>query len=368
MRIVAIDLHAVPVEMAYTYKLSMGRTESRLDSSVVRVETDSGLVGWGEVCPFGRRYSEAFPEAAREAIKAAAPALIGIDPRAVGIIGDRMAGELSGHLYATSALELACWDILGRAAGLPLCDLLGGRRNERVPAAASVHSQDLDAMLDHLERLRAEGFVNFSPKIDGAKGAAEFEKFRTIAESRRPGETMTIDANTSLSQAQAAQLANMLRGTGAMLEQPCRTYEACRAVRRQSDLPMVLDECIESPLRLYQALADDAIDLLNLKISRIGGLTVARHMVEVCAHAGIGVMIEETAGTEISAAAIAHLAAATPSAVCVGAWYPPEFNRTRLCGGGPTFENGHITLAGEAPGLGVEPDPALLGAPVASFG
>jgi len=367
MKVTSIRLHAVPVEMAYTFQLSMGRTQSSLDTSVVRVETDDGLVGWGEVCPFGRRYSEAFAESAREAIKVAAPALIGADPRVIGDVCDRMAGQLSGHLYATSALEMACWDLAGKAAGLPLCDLLGGRRNERVPAAASVHSQDLDAMLAHIDGLRDEGFVNVSPKIDGAKGAAEFEKFRAIAETRRPGETMTVDANTSLSQAQAAQLANMLRGTGAMLEQPCRTYEACRAVRRQSDLPMVFDECIESPARLLQAIADDAIDVLNLKISRIGGLSMARHMVETCAHAGIGIMIEETAGTEIAAAAVMHLAAATPSAICMGAWYPPEFNKTTLAEGGAVFEAGHIRLAGDAPGLGIEPVESLLGDPVATF-
>ena len=367
MKIKAISLYAVPVEMAYAFHLSMGRTQTALDSSVVQIETDGGLIGWGEVCPFGRRYSEAFPEAAREAIKIAAPALIGADPRVIGDVSDRMTSQLAGHRYATSALELACWDIAGKAAGLPLCDLLGGRRNRRIPAAASVHSQDLDAMLEHLEQLRAQGFVNVSPKIDGAKGAAEFDKFRIIAETRQAGETMTVDGNTSLSQAQASQLANLLRGTGAMLEQPCLTYEACRAVRRQSDLAMVLDECVTSPARLLQAIAEDVIDVLNLKISRIGGLALARHMVEVCAHAGIGIMIEETAGTEIAAAAVAHLATAVPEGIGMGAWYPPEFNKVELARGGPVYDAGHIELASYAPGLGVEPDPSVLGRPVAQF-
>ncbi len=88
---------------------------------------------------------------------------------------------------------------------------------------------------------------------------------------------------------------------------------------------------------------------------------------EVCAQASIGIMIGETAGAKIAAAAVAHLVSTTPPSICMGAWYPPECNKTRLALGGAIFENGVISIETDAPGLGVEPDLALLGAPVAVF-
>ena len=366
MKIAAISVFSCAVDLAFTFQLSMGRTETALDTTIVRIETDGGLVGWGEVCPFGRRYSEAFAEGARTAIAAVAPALLGADPRHIACVIERMNGALLGHLYAKSALEMACWDLLGKATGLPLFVLLGGRLNEWIPVAAAIHSQDLEGMIADIRRRRAEGYTQLSPKVDGAKGIGEFEKFRAIAAEKRPHEIMTVDANTSLSLTQASQLVSALRGTDVMLEQPCRTYEACRSIRSISDLPLVLDECIESPARLYQAIADGTADALNLKISRIGGLSLARHMVDVCCQAGLGVWIEDTAGTVITAAAIGHLATATPSEICLGAWYPPELTATTVAESCVAFDDGHVCVERDVPGLGVEPDATILGEPLAT--
>src|SRR3972149_7500826 len=123
------NLHYVHGE----YVMSGGRVVRALPSTVVRVITDQGITGWGEVCPLGQTYLPAFAEGARTAIRELAPALLGADPRNLAQVNERMDGVLRGHGYAKSPLDVACWDILGKAAGLPLATLLGGQRQDRDP-------------------------------------------------------------------------------------------------------------------------------------------------------------------------------------------------------------------------------------------
>ena len=367
MRIARITVYAPVVEAAFTYELSMGRLVDRFDVTIVKVEASDGTVGWGEVCPFGARYSEAHAEGARAALKLLAPALLGADPLEIGVLLDRMALALSGHGYAKAALEMACWDASGKALGQPLYRLFGGRRNARLACTASVASRPLEEMIAYIRDKRAQGYRQFSAKIDGDKGSGEFEKMRQLAAERRAEEFLSIDANTSLTLGQAAQLVAELRDQSVFIEQPCRTYEACLSIRRRTDLPFILDESIDSPARLYQAHADKALDVLNLKISRIGGLSVARHLIDFCAQAGIDVWIEDTSGTGLTAAAIAHLASATPAHVCLGVWYPPEFLKEPYAESDLVLADGHLSLSGERPGLGAEPKAELVGTPWAVF-
>src|SRR5581483_10909658 len=113
--------------------LSGGRVARGQDSTIVKVSTDAGLVGWGEECPFSPTYMVAFAEGARTAIRQMGPALLGADPRQVEAVYARMDGALYGHAYAKSALDIACWDLLGQAAGLPISDLLGGTFQPEFP-------------------------------------------------------------------------------------------------------------------------------------------------------------------------------------------------------------------------------------------
>lgn len=367
VKIEQVSIFGAGVDLAFTFELSMGRIVSTIDTTIVKIECSDGTVGWGEVCPFGRRYSEAFAEGARAALDVLSPSLLGANPLEIDTVLQRMEMSLSGHGYAKSALELACWDAIGKIYGQPLYALLGGRLTDRMPVAASVHSKSEEEMIAYIRSRRSEGYVQFSPKIDGFKGPSEFAKFRRIAEEKRPGELMSVDANTSLSLGQAAQLVAELRDTRVMIEQPCKTYEECLSIRRRTDLPMILDECIASPSVMYRAHADEALDVLNLKISRIGGLSIAKHLVGFCANSGIDIWIEETAGTEISAAAIAHLATATPSRICLGGWYPPEILTDKHGDSDLVFADGHVTVKGEKPGLGVEPSPGLTQKTVSEY-
>ena len=134
MRIEGVEVYGYNLHYVHgEYVMSGGRVVRALPSTVVRVITDQGITGWGEVCPLGQTYLPAFAEGARTAIRELAPALLGADPRNLAQVNERMDGVLRGHGYAKSPLDVACWGILGKAAGLPLATLLGGQRQDRDP-------------------------------------------------------------------------------------------------------------------------------------------------------------------------------------------------------------------------------------------
>ena len=120
MKITRIEVFGYELHYVHgSYVMSGGRVVTGLPSTVVRLATDGGLTGWGEVCPLGPAYLPAFAEGARAALRELAPAVAGLDPRNLGLINDRMDAALRGHGYAKSPIDIACWDLLGRAAGCP---------------------------------------------------------------------------------------------------------------------------------------------------------------------------------------------------------------------------------------------------------
>src|SRR5215203_3342466 len=128
MRILAIRAYQIDLPLHEgSYKWSGGNTVSVFDSTVVSVETDAGITGWGEVCPLGPAYLAAYAAGVRAGLAELAPHLIGENPTALSQLNRRMDAALKGHPYVKSAVDMACWDILGKVANLPVCTLLGGR-------------------------------------------------------------------------------------------------------------------------------------------------------------------------------------------------------------------------------------------------
>src|SRR5947209_535981 len=133
MRITRISAHRVELPLAEgSYKWSGGNVVTVFDSTVVRVDTDAGLVGWGEVCPLGPAYLPAYANGVRTGIAELAPHLLGENPLELAKLNHRMDAALKGHPYVKSAIDMACWDLLGKAAGQPVCVLLGGRFGDDV--------------------------------------------------------------------------------------------------------------------------------------------------------------------------------------------------------------------------------------------
>ena len=141
MKIECIDIYQV--DLPYTggvYRLSGNREFRSFDATVVCISADNGLQGWGESTPFGSTYIAAHAKGVRAGIAEMAPHLIGMDPRRVDRINDAMDGALTGHLHAKAPIDIACWDLFGKSVGMPVCELLGGRTDLRLPLISSIHA------------------------------------------------------------------------------------------------------------------------------------------------------------------------------------------------------------------------------------
>jgi len=342
-----------------TYKWSGGKSVSVFDSTIVRVETDAGLVGHGEVCPLGPFYLPAYADGVRAGLRELGPHLLGWDPRELAKLNHRMDAALKGHPYVKSGIDIACWDILGQASGMPVCELLGGRYGKDVHLYRAISQEAPEQMAAKVADYRAEGYRRFQLKVGGDPDT-DIARILAVAAKLQPGDRLVADANTGWVQHEAVRVAKAVRDVDVYIEQPCLTYEECLAVRRQIPHPFVLDENIDDLGILLRAKADLAMDVVNLKISKLGGLTKIKQARDLCVSMGIGMTLEDSWGGDIATAAIAHLAHSTPTEFLFTTTDFNSYGPVSIADGAPQRVNGRMA-ASKSPGLGITPKMDVLG-------
>lgn len=344
------------------YNWSGGKSVSVFDSTVVAVHTDAGITGYGEVCPLGPFYLPAYARGARAGISELAPHLLGEDPTQLDRLNRRMDAALLGHPYVKSALDMACWDILGKVTGQPVCVLLGGRYGEDFVLYRAISQEAPEAMARRVSEYRAEGYRRFQLKV-GGEAHVDIERIRAAAAELQPGDRLVADANTGWLMHDALRVVRAVSDIDVYIEQPCRTYEECLTVRRHCNHPLVLDESVDSLDMLLRGHADRAMDVVNIKISKLGGLTRARQVRDLCVSLGIAMTVEDSWGGDIVTAAIAHLAHSTPTELLFSSTDFNSYVTVSLAEGAPQRLHGRLA-AGTQPGLGITPRPEVLGHPV----
>lgn len=345
-----------------SYNWSGGKSVSVFDSTVVEVVTDEGLTGWGEVCPLGPFYLPAYAEGVRAGVRELGPHLIGENPLELEKLNRRMDAALQGHPYVKSGIDMACWDLLGKATGQPACTLLGGRFGDDVVLYRAISQESPEAMAAKIAGYRSEGYRRFQLKVGGDPDT-DIERIRAAAAVLEPGDKLIADANTGWLRHEAMRVADAVRDVDVYLEQPCRTYEECLSVRRHTDRPFVLDENVDSLAMLMRGHHDLAMDVVNLKISKFGGLTKTRQARDLCATLGIAMTIEDSWGGDIVTAAIAHLAHSTPAELLFTSTDFNSYVTVPFADGAPQRVEGRMR-ASSAPGLGVAPRLDVLGEPL----
>ncbi|MEP6535201.1 MAG: cis-3-hydroxy-L-proline dehydratase [Bryobacteraceae bacterium] len=367
MKIIRITAYRVELPLHEgSYKWSGGNAVTAFDSTVVAVETDAGITGYGEVCPLGPAYLAAYAAGARTGIAELAPGLLGQDPTELANLNRRMDQLMRGHPYVKSAIDMACWDILGKVTGLPVVTLLGGRVGEDFALYRAISQDTPENMAAKVAAYRAEGYSKFQLKVGGDPDT-DIQRIRAAAAQLHTGDVLIADANTGWTQHQAIRVAGAVKDVDVYIEQPCLHYEECLAVRRHTNRPFVLDEVIDDVMMVLRGHSDQAMDVINLKISKVGGLTKARQIRDLCLSLGIAMTIEDTWGGDIITAAIAHLAHSTPEALLFSATDFNSYVTVSIAAGAPQRRNGRLA-ASQGPGLGVEPLMDVLGVPVFSLG
>jgi len=366
VKIVAIKVYQVDLPLVEgRYSWSEGKFVEVFDSTVVELVTDDGLSGYGEVCPLGPFYLPAFGPGARAGIGEVSTTLMGQDPTAIGPINQLMDRALLGHPYVKSAIDMACWDILGKVTGKSVCDLMGGKFGESVALYRAISQQPADEMAENVAAHRADGYTKFQLKVGGSP-QDDIDRIHAVANILTGGEVLVADANTGWRVDDAIRVVNAVCDRDVYIEQPCRSYEHCLTIRRRTSLPFILDENITGIDALLRGHSDGAMDVINLKISKVGGLTKARQIRDLCVTLNLPMTIEDSWGGDIITAAIAHLAHSTPESLRFSATDFNSYVTVRNAAGAPTRVSGHM-VASDEPGLGVAPDMDVLGEAVAEY-
>ncbi len=364
LRIAQVEVYGYDLHYVHgDYVMSGGRIVRELPSTVVRVTTDQGVFGWGEVCPLGQTYLPGFAGGARAALRELAPALVGADPRSLALINERMDSVLRGHAYAKSPLDVACWDILGKAAGLSVAALLGGQRQDRYPLYTAVPLAGAREMAAFVQARRDEGIHRFQLKI-GSDPYRDAALVRHVVEITDEDDLIVADANGGWRLQDAVVAARLIEPLPRVyLEQPCPTLEECAAVRRVTTLPMIYDEVVTDVPSLLAAVQQGGAGGINLKISRVGGLMKARLIRDLCEALGVSLTVEDTWGGDLVTAATSQLAASVRPDALFTVSFMNDWTSEHVAGYQPRSQGGWGGPT-PGPGLGVEVDIQALGEPL----
>jgi len=363
MKITQIDVYWVTYGLLdREYALSRCRSVTSLISTVVKVSTDEGLKGFAEVCPLGSAYMDAYAKGIPSGVEEIGPLLIGRDPLQIKPINHLMDASMRGHSYIKAPLDVACWDILGQAVGLPLCTLLGGRRVEDYPLYRAIPQRSPEEMANDVARFSSEGYHRFQLKV-GGDPLDDIKRIKAVLKSLQHGDILVADANTGWLIPQAIRVVNALEGEDLFIEQPCLTLEECLVVRSHTRLPMVLCELITGVEILLRAYQQKAMDVINLKISRVGGLTKAKLIRDLCENLGLAMTIEDSWGGDITTATIAHLVGSTHPEFLFTSTDFNSYVDLRIAEDTPTRKDGRMTVP-SGPGLGIHIDEKKLGRPM----
>jgi len=368
MRITGVRVfrHQIAVA-AGRYEMAISAVE-HLDSTVVEISTDKGLAGYGETTPLGPTYQPQHALGARAAIAQMAPALIGLDPLRFELVRRAIDGALNGHNYAKSAIDVACWDLAGKAYGERVCDLLGGTEHSEIRSYYGVMPATSAQTAEAALAKEAEGYRRLQVKVGGRSLADDIEATRAVAAAVSPHTTLLVDANRGWTGRDTIEFSTACRDVRLSIENPCRTYDEHRAIASKLHHPLFLDECTTDVNAVVRAISDGVAQGFGMKLSRIGGLTPLRTVRDLCVHHAIPLTIDDTWGGDITAAATVHMGATVPDEFYEGTWISQPYQEPAYATVTPTVRaaGGHIAIP-TGPGLGVVPDLGHWGDPVATF-
>ena len=363
MKITKIKVYKIGLPLKETsYKWSHNSEVKEFDNTIVKIETDSSVFGFGEVCTLGSSYLPAYARGVRSGIKEIGKNLLGMDPTNVVNINNLMDKYLKGHPYVKSPIDMACWDIMGKFFNVPIWKILGGKFGENIDLYRAISQEDPSIMVKKVKQYKQEGYTKFQLKV-GGNPYEDIERIIEVRSNLHSKDILIADANTGWLMHDALKVINKTQHLDIYYEQPCISYEECLQVRKKTNNPFILDENIDSILSFLKAYNDKAMDIINIKISKMGGITKSKLLRDLCIECQIPMTIEDSWGGDIATSAIAHLAHSTPTKFRFSSTDFNSYNSFSYSEGSPQRKDGKMHASNDI-GLGVTIDENLIGTPI----
>ncbi len=366
MNITQLTLYDLPLTSHITYNMADGKTCDTVSSIVLRIDTDQGISGWGEVCPIPH-YLPAYANGVHPAIEEMSTVMLGANSLDVEALMLKLDAQLQGHVYAKSAISIALYDLLGKASNQPLYRLLGGLVQPSMPLYHSITCVDPDDMAQMAKDAFAQGIRQFQVKLGADQNnMADIARLRLVREAVGDGPLVYGDWNCGATSLNAIRVARAVMDLDIMLEQPCATLEECASVKKATGLAMKIDENAHDTASLLKAYNLGVLDAVAIKLSKFGGIGASMRARDLCLHLGAMMCIEDTWGSDLTTFAAVHLGASTKAGNLLNVCDLSGYVGPRIDANAPTRKDGRITLP-TGPGLGITPNLDVLGQPLATL-
>jgi len=362
MGIKQIEVYPVTLHYKEPFRIAPS-TSTETRNVVVKMVTDYNVVGWGESSPSKRVTGES-AETVINTLDKLAPKLIGSCPSRIELTKEKMDLSVKENPAAKAAVDMALYDVLGKTCNKPLFMLLGGYRSE-VMTDITLSIKSPKEMAKDASRAVKEGFKALKVKV-GVNPSEDVERVKMVREAVGNSVELRVDANQGWTPRQAtAVLTKMAKYDVKFVEQPvpAENVEGLASVRKNSSIPVMADESVHSPADALRLIQAEAVDMINIKLMKSGGIHEARKIAEVAEAAGVPCMIGCMGESELGIAAAVHLAAAIKN-IQYTDLDSDLLLRDKVAGDGLKVQDSRRPLP-NLPGLGVkEIDRKRLGTPV----
>jgi len=359
------QIRVYQVTMAYKEPFTIApsvSTETR--NVVVEITTDYSVVGWGESSPSKRVTGETV-ETVIKTLDKIAPKLVRKCPLRIEQDIEIMDSTVEGNPAAKAAVDMALYDILGKTCGKPLFMMLGGYRTE-VLTDITLRIKPPKKMAEDAVKAVKKGFKALKVKV-GVNPADDVERVRLIREATGENIQIRIDANEGWTPKQAIMVLNKIAKFNVQFAEqpvPADNIKGLKEVRKNSPIPVMADESVHSPEDAMRLIQAEAVDLINIKLMKSGGILKGRKIAEVAEAAGIPCMIGCMGESGIGIAAGTHLAAAVKNIRYADLDSDLLVKDKLVKKGGTTVKDSMRTFPKQS-GLGIEQiDNKLLGKPL----
>ncbi len=349
-----------PIAVSFPMKkpVFMAGVEIRqADNVLVRVEADSGVVGWGEAASAPTMTGETV-ESMMAAASYLAPALLGRPAEDIAGALTVMTGRMYGNNAAKAAIEMAIHDLVGRATNRPAYALLGEKRRSRIALLGVISNGELAADLRDAEKKKGEGFQAFKIKVGIDKPLIDGERTRRVCELLGSGLLICSDANQGWSTEEALQYVGAVAGSGLdFFEQPVLADDIAgmATVAAAADFAIGADESIHSLEDIRRHHERKAARGVSLKTIKLGGMRGVIAAGLLCDKLGMAVNVScKTGESSLAGAAGLHIAAALPQ-ISWGLTLSHEGLADDVTARPIRVERGHVEVS-DRPGLGIDVD------------
>ena len=363
MKIASVRVVQADIPVARPHKMSFTTLEA-VQFVFVRLETADGLVGWGEAaCLGGPTWSEESSESVAATIEHyIAPWLVGREAAGIELLVREMAKRVQGNPFARAAVEMALWDLNGRALGVPVHRLLGGRVRDRVPLSWSLAVADPQAEIEEARAKVALAHRIFKIKTAARPVAEDVERIRRLREALGPQISLRVDANQGWDRATALKAIRALAPYEVdFVEQPVPRWdlEGMAEIGRRVDVPIMADESCFTPQDAFAIARLGGVSILGLKLTKSAGLAGSMAIARIAEAAGMGCYVGCMIETSLGTAAYLHVAVSAAPVTWGCELFGPLLLTGDVVREPVRYEDGAIVALDE-PGLGVEVDEVAL--------